>query len=84
MATLQADPTTVDLLELMRARALADSGRGREVRLSARLSLADVASVIGTAPSTVQRWEQGARRPYGAAAVRWLHLIEALEEAQHV
>lgn len=81
MAIIQAGSAT-DLLELARARALADSGRGREVRLAARLSLADVAGVIGTAASTVQRWEQGARRPYGEAALRWLNLIEALEETQ--
>ncbi len=81
--TMATNPTTAgDLLELVRARVLATSGRGREVRLAARLSLADVAGVVGTAASTVQRWELGARCPYGAAAVRWLHLIETLEEAQ--
>jgi len=81
MTSHAAHRTTDETIRLARAREMADSGRGREVRLAARLSLADIAATIGAYPSSIQRWERGARRPYGPAALRWLALIEALEEA---
>jgi DNA-binding transcriptional regulator YiaG len=68
-----------DVLALARVRELAESGRARSIRTAARLSLADVAGAIGSTASSVQRWENGARRPYGQAALRWCALLDALE-----
>jgi DNA-binding transcriptional regulator YiaG len=65
-------------LSLARVRAMAQSGRAREIRLAAKLSLYDVAGAIGSNASSVQRWETGQRRPYGAAALRWTGLLDAL------
>ena len=68
-----------DVLALARVRELAESGRAREIRLAARLSLYDIAGAIGSNASSVQRWEAGLRRPYGEQALRWLALLDALE-----
>ena len=69
---------TVDLTRLSRLRALTSSGAARSVRLAGRLSLGEVASVVGCSPSTVFRWERGERRPRGEAALRYLEVLEEL------
>jgi len=75
-------PTTPDqLLSLTAARDLARSGRARELRLAARLSLAEMAGAVGVSAATVSRWECGQRRPHGPAALRYGALLDALERA---
>jgi len=66
------------LLDLIGVRQLAKSGAARGIRTAAGLSLADVGGAIGVAAATVQRWENGLRRPYGEAALRYGALLEAL------
>ena len=72
-------------IELALARALSASGRGRQIRLDARLTLEDVALSVGADPATVLRWETGTVRPRRDGAVRWARLMadlaRALEEA---
>jgi DNA-binding transcriptional regulator YiaG len=69
---------TDQLLELVTVRDMAKSGRALEIRTAAGLSLSDLAGAIGVAAPTVQRWEQGVRRPYGDAALRYGALLDAL------
>ncbi len=69
-------------LALADARSYARSGHGRDVRVSAGLSLADVAGAIGVSTATVHRWETGKYRPAGAAALAWGRLIDALAARQ--
>jgi DNA-binding transcriptional regulator YiaG len=66
------------LLNLVAVRTLASSGRARGIRISAGLSLADVGGAIGVTAATVQRWENGLRKPYGEAALRYGALLQAL------
>jgi transcriptional regulator with XRE-family HTH domain len=78
MATIHAEILSERVLTLARVRELADSGRAREIRLSSRLSLYDLAGAVGTTASTVQRWENGDRRPLGDPALRYGALLDAL------
>ncbi len=66
-------------VELALARALSASGRGRSIRIAARLSLTDVALSVGTDPASVFRWEMGRVVPRRDAAVRWARLMGELE-----
>jgi transcriptional regulator with XRE-family HTH domain len=68
------------LLDLVIVRGLARTGAAREIRTGAGLSLADVGGAIGVAAATVQRWENGLRRPYGEAALRYGALLGALRD----
>lgn len=79
MATMTT--TNDQLLDLVSVRALARSGRAREIRAAAGLSLADVGGAVGVAAGTVQRWENGLRKPYGAPALRYGALLDALDRA---
>jgi hypothetical protein len=71
--------TTIELVDLARARDLARSGLGRLIRVSAELTLVDVGSAVGIAPSTVWRWERGDRTPHGEAALKWAALMFELQ-----
>jgi len=66
-------------VELARMREMARSGEARELRIRAGLSLANVARDLGVSPSSVYYWEYG-RVPRGKAAVRYAHLLFALEQ----
>lgn len=77
------DPRSEQLLDLVGVRGLARSGRAREIRIAAGVSLADVAGAIGVAAGTVQRWENGLRKPYGSAALRYGALLDALGKVHH-
>jgi DNA-binding XRE family transcriptional regulator len=70
-----------DLLERMRLRAMARSGRGSSIRRKAGLTQADIASELGIHPITVTRWETGAREPRGELAERYGALLRRLERA---
>ncbi|MFG2046057.1 helix-turn-helix domain-containing protein [Micromonospora sp. NPDC048935] len=73
---------TDHLLLLATARRRANDGTGRAIRLTARLSLADVGSAIGVDRSTIWRWEEGRTKPRGEHALRWAALLNELERAQ--
>lgn len=63
---------------IAKVRELARAGTAREVRIAACLSIEEVASAIGVAPTTVWRWENGQRRPHGSAALRYGKLLNKL------
>jgi DNA-binding transcriptional regulator YiaG len=68
----------LDLLSLSRARQLAADGTARAIRVSAALSLGDVARQLGTSAATVLRWERGDRVPHGQLAILYGKLLEQL------
>jgi transcriptional regulator with XRE-family HTH domain len=70
--------TETELTELVEARRTSRSGRGRELRIAAGLSQAEVADFCGTARSTVGQWESGRRAPRGEAALRYARLIRRI------
>lgn len=70
-----------DVVRTRRAlQRLVASGRAREIRTEAGLSLHEVAAAVGVAAATVWRWEAGQRTPRGAAAARYLALLRQLRE----
>lgn len=69
-----------NLVKIANARDHAASGAGRLIRLSAGISLREMARTIGVDASTLLRWERGERRPTGAAAGRWVDELTQLAE----
>lgn len=67
-----------DLVDLAKAKRLAKTGAARMIRVNADLSLANIAESIGVSRTTIFRWERGDRVPHGAAAVRWVHVLDEL------
>jgi transcriptional regulator with XRE-family HTH domain len=73
-----------NLPALIRVRAMAASGRAREIRLAARLNLSEVANATGVTATTVYRWEKGERTPTGEPALRYGALLDQLSAATAV
>jgi DNA-binding transcriptional regulator YiaG len=67
----------IDAIAVAYARELVRSGRAREIRLAADLSLADVAEHLETTAPSVFRWENGARVPR-RLAVAYAELLNEL------
>lgn len=64
-----------DLAAVALARQAAVDGSARRLRISAGLSLADVAAVVGADRTLVAKWEKGLVRPsraHASAYGRWL------------
>lgn len=54
-------------------------GTARDIRRRAGVTQAQMAAAVGGIDeSTVSRWENGNRRPRGAAAERWLKVLGEL------
>ncbi len=70
------------LLELSRLRSLTRTGRAREIREAAGLSIGEVAASLGVSVPAVWRWERDLRTPRGEAALRYARLLEELRELQ--
>ena len=73
-----------ELEALVRVRALCRSGAAKAVRTANDLSLGEIAPEVGVSPSTIFRWENGERRPTGAAALRYGALLERLLNPKRV
>lgn len=73
--------TTESVVSLSKVRALAASGEAKAIRIQHRISLAEIAETCGVDQSTVWQWENGGRKPRGAAALRYADLLDALQEA---
>ena len=71
-----------ELIQLADVRSACASGAARALRLSAGLSLGEVAREIDVAVPTVFRWERNERRPRGEAALRYGELLAALAARQ--
>jgi DNA-binding transcriptional regulator YiaG len=61
------------------ARRLCETGEAKTIRQAAGLSLAEVARLAQTTGPTVHRWENCARRPHGARAVRYYQALIHLQ-----
>lgn len=73
---------TAKTLELLtEVRAATRTGFAVDLRRSADLSQSDLARAAGIHPATVSRWESGARKPTGKAALRYARVLRALERA---
>lgn len=66
---------------LVTLRRWTTNGKARELRLAAKLSQADIARTVETDQTAVGRWERGERLPRGAAAMRYLNLLESVAAA---
>jgi DNA-binding transcriptional regulator YiaG len=64
--------------DLVRIRRMAALGTARAIREAAGLSLTELANEIDVHRTTIHRWEQGARRPSGAGALRYLRALDEL------
>lgn len=73
--------TSTLLRQVSSMRDDARTGRARERREAAQLSLREVARALKTSPSTLHRWETGASRPPAEAALRWARLLDGLTGA---
>lgn len=69
-----------DALRLIKGRQAAKSGRGRELRLRAGLSLREVGEAVGVHATTILAWEGGAT-PHADAARRYALFLDMIEKA---
>ena len=69
-----------DLRRISAVRTLIANGEARAERQRRRLTLREIADTIGSSPSTVHRWEQGATAPRGAYALRWADALGISED----
>lgn len=69
------------LAAAVREARLPDPATRREIRERAHVTLREVATVIGVAPMTVQRWESGRSSPRRQDAVRYRDLLDELVES---
>ncbi len=65
---------------LVEARRAAETGDARVIREGARLTQGDVARASLVSPAAISRWESGARRPTGAAAIRWARVLRLISD----
>ncbi len=70
-----------ELIQTSQLRTLLINGDARRIRLRSSLSLSEMARALEVSPPTLSRWERQQRMPRQKAALRYLALIEELEEA---
>lgn len=71
--------TGQQVVRLYAAKRYAETGAGRQIREAAGVTMAEVASAVGTTESTISRWESNERKPRGDAGARWAELLGRLE-----
>ena len=71
---------TRDLLRIASARTHSRTGTGRQLRLAAELTKAEVASAVGVSEDTIRRWEEAKNAPRGIKAAKWADLLDQLAE----
>jgi DNA-binding transcriptional regulator YiaG len=69
-----------DQERLAKVRRLIASGQAKELRIAGGLSLSEAGAPVPADASTVWRWENGKRMPRGDAALRYLRVLEMLEQ----
>lgn len=60
-------------------RITAEPGRARRMRQEQRLSLRELAQVVGVTPGTLSRWENGRSQPRIDSAKRWAAALLTLQ-----
>lgn len=70
--------TADELVELRDVRAFVRTGRARQTRLLADLSLSEVARSVGVSTAAIYRWEVSDRTPRGEAALRYWRLLQKI------
>jgi transcriptional regulator with XRE-family HTH domain len=58
---------------------LGPTGRGRDLRERAGLSVRELAALLGVDAATLCRWERGQTRPRGPGASRWVAACQLIE-----
>ncbi len=71
----------MDLVEQLIAAQLPSPARRRSIRVSAGVSLRDVAAALGVNPMTVLRWERGDVEPRRNSAIRYRQLLDRIAAA---
>ncbi|MBA2634299.1 MAG: helix-turn-helix transcriptional regulator [Chloroflexi bacterium] len=69
--------TTDELRVVTRVRHLARTGIARVLREEAGVGLVELAGAIGSAPSTLSRWERGLTSPRPKGAIAWSRALDA-------
>lgn len=67
-----------DLTLISAARQLAETGHGKRLRESVRITVRELAEAIGVDAATLSRWEHGQSVPRAAAALRWVTALNEL------
>lgn len=75
--------TPQDVVLLATAVQYARTGRGREIRNRAGVSLEKIATAIGSSKAVMSRWERGERKPTGRPAIEWARLLNDLKATEH-
>ncbi len=70
-----------DIKLLIAAREASASGRGAQLRKAANLSQVEIGNACGVSAPCVCRWEDGTRRPTGAAAVAYGRVLREIASA---
>ena len=70
-----------DLRRISAIRMAAISGEARAKRRELRLTLKEVAAVVGAGTASVNRWERGDASPNAAHALRWAEALDIKAEA---
>jgi transcriptional regulator with XRE-family HTH domain len=65
-------------VDIALVRKLAADGTARRIREASGLSMADIASDLGTSVSTVSMWERGIKSPRSEIALRYGELLDRL------
>lgn len=69
--------TTDEVRVVSRVRHLGRTGIARVLREEAGIGLTELAGAIGSAPSTLSRWERGLTTPRPKAAIAWADALDA-------
>lgn len=70
------------LNEIARLRRLIADGEAKRRRVDANLSLREVAEEVRVVHGSIWNWENGRQRPSGAAALRYLKVLDNLSESE--
>jgi len=68
------------LVRISECRRKLRSGEARELRVGAQMSLSEVARAAGISRTAAWRYENGARTPRPAQALRYARVLELLED----
>lgn len=67
-----------ELKKVSRMRDWAATGKARQMRTDADVTLREVAEVVQTSASSLSRWETGQSRPRPQSALRWARFLAEL------